>query len=75
MQLLGDPRYNIVVPSLRTVGNIAMGNESQTEALLKANIIPYLEVLLTHKKTLVRREAAWAISNIAAGVRSQVQIV
>jgi importin subunit alpha-1 len=72
VSFLGRDQHKVVVPALRTLGNIATGNENQTEALVQAGCIPYLEMLLSHKKPLIRREAAWIISNVSAGVRSQV---
>jgi len=72
VSFLGSDVNKIIVPALRTLGNIATGNENQTEAVLKAGCLDYMEKLLSHKKQLIRRETAWIISNISAGVRSQV---
>lgn len=75
VSFLGSDVYKVVVPALRTLGNIATGNENQTEAVLQAGCLQYMEALLSHKKALVRREATWIISNISAGVRSQVHTI
>jgi importin subunit alpha-1 len=48
-------------------GNIVSGNDVQTQAVLAAGVLPMLVLLLEHPRQNVRREAAWAFSNITAG--------
>lgn len=74
VSFLGSTSSKIVVPALRTLGNIVTGNENHTEVVIQAGALPYLEALLGHKKQLIKRESAWIISNIAAGVRNQVHL-
>jgi importin subunit alpha-6/7 len=62
----------ILVPCLRIVGNVSTGNAVQTQELIKYNAINKLEALLNHNKKVVRREACWVLSNIAAGDNAQV---
>ncbi len=55
--------------SIRTcmLGNIVSGNDVQTQAVLAAGVLPMLVLLLEHPRQNVRREVAWAFSNITAG--------
>ena len=62
----------ILVPSIRILGNISTGTSEQTGELLKYDILTPLHKVLDHNKKVVRREACWVISNIAAGVKQQI---
>eukprot|EP01039_Chlorochromonas_danica_P012472 gene12472-14274_t len=59
--------------ALRTVGNILSGNEGQTQRMIDAGVIPALSELLEMDRKAIRREACWALSNIAGGSSQQVQ--
>lgn len=67
---------SVLVPALRTVGNIVTGDDAQTQFIIENNALPYLRQLLTgaYKKS-IKKEACWTISNITAGNRSQIQAV
>lgn len=65
----------VLVPSIRILGNISTGSVEHTNELLSCGILPPLEKVLDHHKKVVRREACWVISNIAAGNRTQVEAV
>lgn len=60
-------------PSLRTVGNIVTGTDHQTQLALDAGILGVLPQLLTHPRPSIQKEAAWALSNVAAGPRQHIQ--
>ncbi|KAK3739014.1 hypothetical protein QZH41_010493 [Actinostola sp. cb2023] len=62
-------------PALRAVGNVVTGRDDQTEAVIDSNALFYFRNLLTHKRSTVVKEAAWAISNITAGTKPQIQKV
>jgi hypothetical protein len=47
----------------------------QTQVVVKANVLPYLARLLSSPKPNIVKEAAWTISNIAAGTIEQIQKV
>lgn len=66
----------VLVPALRTVGNIVTGNDIQTQVIINCGALPCLLSLLTtpHKKS-IKKEACWTISNITAGTREQIQAV
>jgi len=66
---------NAQTPALRTIGNIAAGDDLQTETVLNCSILPFLMALSAHGKKSIRKEACWTISNIAAGNPSQIEAV
>ncbi|KAL8553996.1 hypothetical protein ACS0TY_002303 [Phlomoides rotata] len=76
VELLLHPSPTVLVPALRTVGNIVTGDDSQTQFVIDKQVLPCLQQLLTqnHKKS-IKKEACWTISNITAGNRAQIQAV
>merc|ERR1712133_168431 len=66
---------SVMTPSLRTLGNIVTGNDSQTDAVLAAQSVPVFAKLLQHPKMNIVKESAWTISNITAGNHQQIQMV
>lgn len=66
----------VLVPALRTVGNIVTGNDMQTQVVINCGALNCLLTLLTtnHKKS-IKKEACWTISNITAGTKEQIQAV
>jgi len=54
----------VITPALRTIGNLSTGTNSQVETLMKLDIIESVVPLLCHSAKVIRREAAWALSNI-----------
>ena len=66
----------ILTPTMRTIGNVATGNEHQTQAVLDAGVLPALAKLLTPGTAAsLAKEAAWTLSNITAGSEDQIQAV
>ncbi|XP_042049848.1 importin subunit alpha-4-like isoform X2 [Salvia splendens] len=76
VELLLHPSATVLVPALRTVGNIVTGDDAQTQFVIDNQVLPCLQQLLTqnHKKS-IKKEACWTISNITAGNKAQIQAV
>ena len=70
----------VVGPVIRMLGNIATGDELQTDAVISKGFLPLLRKTFyeydDYKKLgRVRKEICWTISNVCAGTRSQVDAV
>ncbi|KAK2358353.1 importin subunit alpha-2 [Trifolium repens] len=76
VQLLQHLSTSVLIPAVRTVGNIVTGDDSQTQLMINHGALPCLLCLLTynHKKS-IKKEACWTISNITAGTKEQIQAV
>ena len=76
VELLMHPSASVLVPALRTVGNIVTGNDLQTQSVINSGALGCLHHLLmtTHKKS-IKKEACWTISNVTAGTKEQIQAV
>ena len=67
---------DIVVPALRTIGNIAAGNSDHfTQLLVEQGALKALKELLKHSNKTLRKESCWTISNITATTEGQIQSV
>ena len=55
------------------MGNIVSGSDVQTQMAIDAGVLAVLLRLMRHPKSSVQKEAAWALSNIAAGPCKQIQ--
>ncbi|KAJ6836161.1 importin subunit alpha-2-like [Iris pallida] len=76
VELLLHPSPSVLIPALRTVGNIVTGDDMQTQYIINHQALPCLLNLLTHNhKKSIRKEACWTISNITAGNKEQIQAV
>ncbi|KAL6781622.1 IPA1 [Auxenochlorella protothecoides x Auxenochlorella symbiontica] len=76
VELLLHQVPSVLVPALRTVGNIVTGDDSQTQTVINSGALSCLLVLLTSsQKKSIKKEACWTISNITAGTREQIQAV
>ncbi|KAL8161966.1 hypothetical protein V2J09_013455 [Rumex salicifolius] len=76
VELLMHPSSAVLIPALRTVGNIVTGDDMQTQCIIRAGALPCLLGLLTHNhKKSIKKEACWTISNITAGNKEQIQAV
>jgi importin subunit alpha-1 len=75
VELMASEEVNIIMPALRTVGNLISGRDVHTQASLEAGALKFLSPLLCHAKPNVRREACWAISNVAAGTSAQIDLL
>ncbi|XP_071708612.1 importin subunit alpha-2-like [Rutidosis leptorrhynchoides] len=76
VELLLHPSPSVLIPALRTVGNIVTGDDLQTQCIIEHGALPCLLNLLTHNhKKSIKKEACWTISNITAGNKEQIQSV
>ncbi|KAI4349915.1 hypothetical protein L6164_010457 [Bauhinia variegata] len=76
VELLLHPSPSVLIPALRTVGNIVTGDDMQTQVIINHQALPCLLSLLTNNfKKSVKKEACWTISNITAGNKQQIQAV
>ena len=66
----------MLVPALRTVGNIVTGDDMQTQVIISCGALTcLLHLLKTAQKKSIKKEACWTISNITAGTKDQIQAV
>jgi len=72
MELLKNPKVGIVIPSMRTIGNLVTGTDETTQTLIDMGLIRLLDELSTHQSKMVRKEVCWTISNITAGTPEQI---
>lgn len=76
VELLLHPSPSVLIPALRTVGNIVTGDDLQTQFVIDHQALPCLLNLLTgNYKKSIKKEACWTISNITAGNKEQIQAV
>lgn len=76
VELLMHPSPSVLIPALRTVGNIVTGDDVQTQCIIDQGALGCLFSLLTHNhKKSIKKEACWTISNITAGNKEQIQAV
>ncbi|KAK9756887.1 hypothetical protein RND81_01G127400 [Saponaria officinalis] len=76
VELLLHPSPSVLIPALRTVGNIVTGDDMQTQCLIDHQSLPCLLKLLTENyKKSIKKEACWTVSNITAGTKDQIQAV
>ncbi|WVZ71232.1 hypothetical protein U9M48_019844 [Paspalum notatum var. saurae] len=76
VKLLSHHSASVVFPSLRVIGNIATGDDAQTQCIVDHQALPYLlNILIKNQNKDVKKEACWTISNITAGSKKQIQAV
>ena len=51
------------------------GSDHSTQAALDHGLLPALTPLLDYHDTNTRKEAAWALSNVAGGTKKQVGLL
>jgi len=67
---------SVLIPALRTVGNIVTGDDLQTQIIINCNALPcLLNLLINNHKKSIKKEACWTISNITAGNKDQIQSI
>ena len=71
VQMLDSSIADVQKASLYTVADCIKGTEKQTQAALDAGAVPALGRLLSSPKSSIRKEACFALSNVAAGTAAQ----
>ncbi|KAK1354305.1 Importin subunit alpha [Heracleum sosnowskyi] len=76
VELLCHPSPSVLSPALNTLGNIARGDDMQTQVVIQHQALGYILNLLAnnHEKS-IQKDACWTISNITAGNNEQIQAV
>lgn len=68
-----------ISPIVRMLGNIATGNDNQTNTIIRMGFLEFFGVLFyrieNKKSQRLRKELCWTLSNITAGPIEQVQSV
>ena len=65
----------IIVPALRILGSLTRNREYLIEMLKENNLMEGLEKVLMSDKKVIRTEACWVLSNIAAGSLEDVNFL
>jgi len=66
---------NIILPAVRSLGNFVTGEDTETQTVIDAGVLPQLHALLSHKDAAIRKEACWTLSNICAGTEMQISLL
>ncbi|KAK8549239.1 hypothetical protein V6N13_008916 [Hibiscus sabdariffa] len=76
VDLFTHPSPFVLKPALRAVGNIASGDDVQTQWIIRYQALPCLLKLLTNNyEESIKKYACRVISNITAGNTEQIQAV
>ncbi len=65
VNFLDKTSMNVLVPALRTCGNIVSGSDHQTQQIIDRGLLNKLLKLLRHSNHSVKKEAIWTVSNIS----------
>lgn len=69
------PNESLLYCTLKCIGNICMGSNLQTQALLNLNLLDKLVLAIHNPDALIVKEVYWILSNIAAGNTEQVETI
>ncbi|GAU36038.1 hypothetical protein TSUD_208080 [Trifolium subterraneum] len=67
VQLLLHPSPSVLIPALRTVGNIVTGDHMQTQAVIEVGLIASLVNLFQNAEFDIKKEVVWAFYNASSG--------
>eukprot|EP00249_Psilotum_nudum_P019946 c27487_g1_i5 orf=639-2306(-) len=80
-RLASSDQLSLLTPVLRSIGNFVAGDNAKTDAVLEAGknihggVIGALAHCLMNEHRTLQKEAAWAVSNIAAGSLQHKQML
>ena len=75
IKLMRHPHEKVSGNSLRVIGNVSAGNETQTMQIMQHNVLPTLLSLLETPQVKMRKDVFWTISNIAANNIDCIQAI
>ncbi|KAL4323440.1 hypothetical protein GQ457_11G010670 [Hibiscus cannabinus] len=76
VELLMHPSPVVLIPALRTIGHIAMGDDAETQSMIEHQALPRISNLLANDfEKSIKEEACWTVRNITDGNKEQIQAV
>lgn len=76
VELLNHPSPSVAIPALRTIGNIFVTSDMQTQDIVRNQVLPCLVNLLTgNVEKSIKEETCWVLSKMTAGNEEQIQMV
>ncbi|KAK8531625.1 hypothetical protein V6N13_130990 [Hibiscus sabdariffa] len=76
VELLMHPSPSVLIPALRTIGHIAMGDDAETQSIIEHQALPRISNLLANDfEKSIKEEACWTVRNITDGNKEQIQAV
>ena len=72
MRLLDSGELQVMTPSLRTLGNIVTGTDTQTDAVLQSNAVPVFAKLLQHPKMNIVKVRMDQLKTLQMMIASQI---
>jgi len=64
----------LIAPCVRILGNIVSGSDRQTAEVVKAGFYDVIELCIDHRIKNIKKESCWALSNVMAGTRDQLDL-
>ncbi|CAM8914733.1 hypothetical protein QQ045_033116 [Rhodiola kirilowii] len=76
IEVLRHQAPTVLIPALRTIGNLVTGDDVQTQFVIDHQALGcLLPLLIGNYKKSIKKEACWTVSNITAGNKDQIQAV
>lgn len=75
VDFLAESNDALVLLCLKILGYFVTGNVMQTATVINAGILPYLEMLVCNESMVIKREAAWILSNLAASDQPTAEMI
>lgn len=70
----GDDQQTQVKIQFKILSRITIDKVTRIQLVLDAGVLPHLLTLLQSPKESIKKEACWTLSNITAGIQSQIQV-